>query len=73
MAIKKKTADQALDELMLGEWQDLYESCYAAYKDFYNTRGFHLFGYSYSELANWWVSHFYWNQNHQRWDNKIPE
>lgn len=62
-----KTADQALDDLMHGDIEDLRASCYYFHEDLYGTKGTHLINYSYAELANWIVSHYKWDEKIQEW------
>lgn len=65
------TADQALDHMMHQSQEDLYHMCYEAHKDFYGTKGRHMYQYSVPELVSWWVSHYEWNEADQYWDTKI--
>jgi hypothetical protein len=66
------TADQALDRLMHLPKEDLYEICYDAHRDQYGAGGSHLSAQPFSELINWYVTHYAWNETHQYWETKIP-
>ncbi len=66
----KKTADQALDELMHGDTESLRQSVLdeAAIMDvtsvtFQNIKE----KYNHAQLVNWWVSYFRWNEHNQTW------
>lgn len=62
-----KTKDQAVDSLMHCSQVDLYESVQEMHKDQYGTRGRHMSRYTVSELVNWWISHYDWDQQTQCW------
>ena len=66
------TKNQVLDRLMTYDRSDLYDICCEAYKDQYGVKGRHLSDYTISELVNWWVSHYEWDERRQLWDTKIP-
>jgi hypothetical protein len=59
--------DQALDDLMHGDRESLMESCRQEheYLGLVNTPDFSKM--TYAELANWWVTHMYWDQPAQSW------
>ena len=66
----KKTADQALDELMHGDTESLRQSILeeavlmgVTDQTYNNIRGV----YDHAQLVNWWVSYFRWNEHNQTW------
>lgn len=64
--------DQVVDKLMHSDIDILREMCYYSYKDQYGTKGQHLLTYSIPELVSWWLTHYYWDENNQYWNTKIP-
>jgi cob(I)alamin adenosyltransferase len=70
--IRMLTSDQAVDRLMHCTQEDLYDMCYEAHKDQYGTKGKYMHQYTVSELVNWWICHYQWNEQHQYWDTKLP-
>jgi hypothetical protein len=63
---------EAMDEIRSMSHGYLYEWCHEAYKDFYGTRGYHMWSYTHAELVKWWEDHFMWDNDEQYWRNQVP-
>lgn len=61
------TADQALDELMHGDYDSLLASCNGEREALGLDQSVSFHKMSYAELANWWVTYMYWDEGAQSW------
>jgi hypothetical protein len=69
---KMHTKDTAIDGLMHMGKSSLAEICYYAHKDQYGTKGHHLLDKSVPELVSWYITHYFFDENHQCWTPVIP-
>lgn len=65
------TKDQVVDHMMRSRYEDLVETVYYSHKDQYGTKGHHLLKASKEELVSWWLSHYTWKYEDQRWETIV--
>jgi len=63
----------AIDKLVHMPQGQLLDVCYEAHKDHYGIKGRFMTSWSKTNLINWWLEHYTWDDRNMAWDCEFPE